>query len=49
MSIAIATKMLENRVWVHEFITLSRERLCEAYEYTTSKLRAEGVEYLQGG
>ncbi|KAL1595173.1 hypothetical protein SLS60_009861 [Paraconiothyrium brasiliense] len=45
-SVAIATAMLEDRVWLRSFIKLSRERVGEAYTYFTVRLSQMGVKYL---
>lgn len=48
-SIAIATAMLEDRIWCRDFFTLSRLRLAEAYTFTTRKLIETGIHFLEGG
>ncbi|KAF2667800.1 putative aspartate aminotransferase [Microthyrium microscopicum] len=49
MSAAIATKILEDKAFVSSFITLSRERIRDAYVYTTKFLDEIGVQYWKGG
>lgn len=48
-SVAIAAAMLEDRVWVHDFITTSRTRIAKAYTYATIKLSEMGISYYKGG
>ncbi|KAF4635925.1 hypothetical protein G7Y89_g2172 [Cudoniella acicularis] len=49
MSIAIGTKILENKEFVRDFIALSRKRLSEAYGYTTGVLEKARVKFSKGG
>lgn len=48
-SVAIATAVLGDREWVHELVRLSRERLAEAYQFITARLRQIGVRFMEGG
>lgn len=45
-SVAIATAMLNDRTWMRWFISMSRERVGEAYTYFTERLSRMGVKYL---
>jgi 1-aminocyclopropane-1-carboxylate synthase len=47
-SVAIATAMLEDRVWCRQFVKIARERIAEAYTFAISRLDAMGVEYFKG-
>ncbi|KAJ4991688.1 ACC synthase [Stagonosporopsis vannaccii] len=47
-SVAIATAVLEDREWVRELIILSKERLAEAHEFFTARLRQIGVRFMEG-
>lgn len=47
-SVAIATAMLQDRLWMRSFIQMSRERVGEAYTYFTESLTRMGVSYLSG-
>ncbi|KAH8659316.1 aspartate aminotransferase [Tricladium varicosporioides] len=49
MSIAIGTQILEDKDFVRNFITLSRKRISEQREYTTSILEKSGVGFAKGG
>lgn len=48
-SVAIATQMLEDRVWCREFIALARRRVEEAYVFFTGRLEEIGIKYSEGG
>tara|TARA_R110002003_G_scaffold48_19_gene4131 strand:- start:36470 stop:36982 length:513 start_codon:yes stop_codon:yes gene_type:complete len=48
-SVAIATAMLEDRVWCRGFVELSRRRIGEAYAIATARLKELGIEYFGGG
>ena len=48
-SLAIATAMLEDRTWCREYVAIARERIADAYRYTTKRLNEMGVKYLEGG
>ena len=48
LSVAVATAMLEDRVWCRKFIATSRERLAEAHEFVTRRLKEIGVKFLEG-
>lgn len=47
-SVAIATAMLEDRVWCREIISLARARIWEAYKRVTSILDRMDVMYFDG-
>lgn len=49
MSIAIGTRILEDKDFVRNFIALSRKRISEQREYTTSVLEKGGVSFAKGG
>lgn len=48
LSVAVATAMLEDRVWCREFIATSRRRLAEAHRFATGRLKEIGVEVFEG-
>ena len=48
VSIAIGTAMLEDREWCRSFISMSRQRIAEAYKFVTGRFREIGVHYLTG-
>lgn len=49
LSNVVAASMLEDRVFVRQLVTLIRDRLAEAYQFVTSRLRKIGVQYMEGG
>ncbi|KAH7386627.1 pyridoxal phosphate-dependent transferase [Phaeosphaeria sp. MPI-PUGE-AT-0046c] len=46
-SVAIATAMLEDRVWCRNFIEIARQRVKDAYAFIASKLDALDIPYLE--
>ena len=48
-SVAIATAMFEDRAWCRNFISLSRTRVTDAYNHTTSLLKSMGIKHFAGG
>jgi 1-aminocyclopropane-1-carboxylate synthase len=48
MSTAIATRILEDQAFVSSVLALSRERIQDAYMYTTHTLNEAGVNYWHG-
>lgn len=48
-SVAIATAILEDRTWCGNFITISRQRLGDAYVYVTNRLKQMGINFMKGG
>jgi 1-aminocyclopropane-1-carboxylate synthase len=49
MSVAIGTAILEDRVFVKNFLEMSRERLAAARKYAVDYLQAAGVKIALGG
>lgn len=48
-SVAIATALLEDREWIRGLVRLIKERLADAYQFITTRLRQIGVQFLEGG
>jgi 1-aminocyclopropane-1-carboxylate synthase len=47
-SVALATAMLEDRMWCREFVALARRRIGDAYAFVTGMLDTLGISYYRG-
>jgi 1-aminocyclopropane-1-carboxylate synthase len=49
MSTAIGSAILEDKAFVSELVTLSRQRLADAYRHTRTTLKRAGISCWKGG